>query len=192
MSRDRTVALVFLGNALLCSVLFIRTQQAFFVLLGIRAILTASCYWHRIAPSSEASWIEKFVALASAALPFLYQSETASSALLQKTSVFAAGNFAILAGTLLSVWGIAALGPRFSITPANRGRVVAGPYRWMNHPIYTGYLISEAALALTWPSPRNVILLVFSAALYALRANWETTQLQSTKPADTRAPPKPL
>ena len=43
-------------------------------------------------------------------------------------------------GLVLVVIGKMALGRSFGVVPANRGVVVRGPYTFVRHPIYTGYL----------------------------------------------------
>jgi protein-S-isoprenylcysteine O-methyltransferase Ste14 len=69
-------------------------------------------------------------------------------------------------GLLIVVVGKLALGRSFGIVPANRGVVTAGPYGFVRHPIYTGYLITHVAFLAAHPSLTNaVILLIADAAL---------------------------
>ena len=42
-----------------------------------------------------------------------------------------------------------ALGRSFGVAPANRGIVVRGPYSFVRHPIYTGYLITHTGFRKT-------------------------------------------
>jgi protein-S-isoprenylcysteine O-methyltransferase Ste14 len=61
-------------------------------------------------------------------------------------------------------WQIAAklfLRRSFGVAPANRGIKQSGPYRFMRHPIYAGYLATHIGLMLLMP-------LWFNAALYGL------------------------
>lgn len=63
------------------------------------------------------------------------------------------------------------LGRSFGLLPAQRRIVVAGPYRWVRHPIYLGYLISHIGFLLVNFSWRNlgVFVLLYAAQLYRIR-----------------------
>ncbi|MPV55581.1 isoprenylcysteine carboxyl methyltransferase [Burkholderia sp. HI2761] len=49
------------------------------------------------------------------------------------------------------------LGRSFGLLPANRGVVSTGAYRFMRHPIYVGYLLSEIGFLLSNFSTRNAL-----------------------------------
>ncbi len=49
------------------------------------------------------------------------------------------------------------LGRSFGLLPANRGVVSTGAYRFVRHPIYAGYLLSEIGFLLANFSTRNLI-----------------------------------
>ena len=59
-------------------------------------------------------------------------------------------------GLVIVVLGKMTLGRSFGIVPANRGVVVRGPYNFVRHPIYAGYLITHAAFLLAHPAPWNM------------------------------------
>lgn len=65
-----------------------------------------------------------------------------------------------LAGTLFEIYGKAALGRSFGIVAANRGIVVKGPYRFVRHPIYLGYLVTHVGFTLSNWSVRNLVIYV--------------------------------
>jgi protein-S-isoprenylcysteine O-methyltransferase Ste14 len=46
----------------------------------------------------------------------------------------------------------------FGVIAANRGVKLSGPYRIVRHPMYLGYMLTQAALLLSGPSLRNCIL----------------------------------
>jgi len=73
-------------------------------------------------------------------------------------------------GLIVVVVGKMTLGRSFGLVPANRGVVVAGPYAFVRHPIYCGYLVTHAAFLLAHPRFWNVVLVVVSDAALIVRA----------------------
>ncbi|MFA7587162.1 MAG: isoprenylcysteine carboxylmethyltransferase family protein [Novosphingobium sp.] len=62
-----------------------------------------------------------------------------------------------------NVWQVAAklvLRRSFGIAPANRGIKISGPYRFMRHPMYAGYLLSHIGVMMLMASPLNFALYV--------------------------------
>lgn len=70
-------------------------------------------------------------------------------------------------GLALQFAAKATLGRSFGLLPAQRRIVVRGPYRWVRHPIYLGYLVGHIGFLLVNLSWHNAA--VF-AALYAAQA----------------------
>ena len=62
------------------------------------------------------------------------------------------------------------LGRSFGIVPANRGVIVGGPYSFVRHPIYTGYLITHLGFLIAHPTPWNVMIAVTADAALIVRA----------------------
>jgi protein-S-isoprenylcysteine O-methyltransferase Ste14 len=62
-----------------------------------------------------------------------------------------------------------ALNRRFGITPANRGVQMGGPYRFVRHPMYLGYMVSQAGFLLGHASLWNVLILSCVCIAQALR-----------------------
>jgi protein-S-isoprenylcysteine O-methyltransferase Ste14 len=62
------------------------------------------------------------------------------------------------------------LGRSFGIVPANRGVIVGGPYSFVRHPIYTGYLITHLGFLIAHPTPWNVMIAVAADAALIVRA----------------------
>ncbi len=73
-------------------------------------------------------------------------------------------------GLILVVFGKMTLGRSFGMVPANRGVVVAGPYAFVRHPIYTGYLITHAAFLVAHPDLWNVVVLASTDLALIVRA----------------------
>jgi protein-S-isoprenylcysteine O-methyltransferase Ste14 len=83
---------------------------------------------------------------------FAYQL-TASSQLIPE---WAGGGFQII-GIAWQLFAKLSLGRSFGLLPANRGVVSTGAYRFVRHPIYAGYLLSEIGFLLTNFSTRNLV-----------------------------------
>jgi protein-S-isoprenylcysteine O-methyltransferase Ste14 len=76
-------------------------------------------------------------------------------------------------GLVLVVMGKMTLGRSFGIVPANRGVVVRGPYSFVRHPIYTGYLITHASFVVAHPTPWNLSVILIADVALILRALME-------------------
>jgi len=77
---------------------------------------------------------------------------------------------AFAAGLVLVIVGKLTLGRSFGIVPANRGVVMRGPYLFVRHPIYTGYLLTHVALLVAHPSAWNVTVLGIADTALVIRA----------------------
>jgi protein-S-isoprenylcysteine O-methyltransferase Ste14 len=73
-------------------------------------------------------------------------------------------------GLIVVVVGKMTLGRSFGLVPANRGVVVAGPYAFVRHPIYSGYLVTHVAFLLAHPHLWNVALVVIADSALIVRA----------------------
>lgn len=60
------------------------------------------------------------------------------------------------AGLILVVLSKVTLGRSFGIVPANRGVVIRGPYRFVRHPIYVGYVVTHLAFVVAHPTAWNL------------------------------------
>jgi len=76
-------------------------------------------------------------------------------------------------GLTLVIVGKMALGRSFGVVPANRGIVVRGPYSFVRHPIYTGYLITHVGFVLANPTTWNISLILVGDAALVVRALME-------------------
>jgi len=73
-------------------------------------------------------------------------------------------------GLMLVILGKVTLGRSFGIAPANRGVVIDGPYSFVRHPIYTGYMIAHLAFLIANPTPLNAIVVGLADGALILRA----------------------
>jgi protein-S-isoprenylcysteine O-methyltransferase Ste14 len=82
-------------------------------------------------------------------------------------------------GLALVIMGKMTLGRSFGLVPANRGVVVRGPYGFVRHPIYTGYLITHIGFLVANPSPWYVAAMVIADAALIVRALLEERVLSA-------------
>src|SRR5262249_55491314 len=73
-------------------------------------------------------------------------------------------------GVIVVVIGKMTLGRSFGLVPANRGVVVAGPYAFVRHPIYSGYLVTHVAFLLAHPHFWNIVLVAVADTALIIRA----------------------
>jgi protein-S-isoprenylcysteine O-methyltransferase Ste14 len=73
-------------------------------------------------------------------------------------------------GLMIVVAGKVSLGRSFGLTPANRGVVSRGLYRFLRHPIYLGYLTTHVGFITANASLRNIALLAVADTALLLRA----------------------
>jgi hypothetical protein len=76
-------------------------------------------------------------------------------------------------GLLIVVAAKIALGRSFGLVPANRGIVVRGPYCFVRHPIYLGYVISHVAFFLAQPTMWNAAVILIGDGTLIARALME-------------------
>jgi isoprenylcysteine carboxyl methyltransferase (ICMT) family protein YpbQ len=87
-------------------------------------------------------------------------------------------------GLLLELFGVILtqvariyMGRSFGILPANRGIVSNGPFRFVRHPIYLGWLVLSIGYAMSYASSRNVVLIVATLPFMLWRIDQEETHL---------------
>jgi protein-S-isoprenylcysteine O-methyltransferase Ste14 len=103
--------------------------------------------------------VDWLLGTAGTSLPLFASAEGAQSALvpLQFCAVI------MLAGLYIEISAKLALGRRFGIVAANRGIEIAGPYRFVRHPMYVGYTMVHVGFLMAFPSLWNAVL--YSAEL---------------------------
>ena len=79
----------------------------------------------------------------------------------------------ILAGLVCQVWAKLTLRRSFGLTPANRGLKVRGPYRYVRHPMYLGYLVGWIGFYMLNPSLWNTLVYGFCLVCQAWRIEAE-------------------
>jgi protein-S-isoprenylcysteine O-methyltransferase Ste14 len=61
-----------------------------------------------------------------------------------------------LVGVIITQSARLYLGRKFALLPANRGIVSRGPFAFIRHPIYAGWLILSVGYVMAYPNARNV------------------------------------
>ena len=86
-----------------------------------------------------------------------------------------------LSGVLVVFLSLATLGRSFGIVAANRGVKTRGPYRFVRHPAYMGYLICYLGYVAENPRPLNFVLLFVSTSFQLIRISEEERVLGSSR-----------
>ncbi len=104
-------------------------------------------------------------------------------------SNFSASGMAYEAGVLLEFLGVVlsqasriCMGHTFAVLPANRGIVTKGPFHFVRHPVYLGWIMLVIGFCATYPNPWNVMMLVACMGLTFWRIHLEE-ELLGTDPA---------
>src|SRR6266481_7079037 len=69
------------------------------------------------------------------------------------------------------------MGRSFGVLPANRGIVSKGPFRFVRHPIYFGWLILSIGYSMSFASERNVVLIAMTLPFMVWRISQEEKHL---------------
>jgi protein-S-isoprenylcysteine O-methyltransferase Ste14/signal transduction histidine kinase len=141
------------------------------LLIGLKSVLVAGLFLFRTQPEKESRGFTKSLAYLSAFLPFAFLRN--GSPIAEGGWFYKAGLIVCVAGDALATWALVHLGRSFGVSPAKRQLVASGPYRFLKHPIYLGYLISEISFFVLHFSIWNGALLVASASLMLFRAKAE-------------------
>jgi protein-S-isoprenylcysteine O-methyltransferase Ste14 len=86
-------------------------------------------------------------------------------------------------GRIIAAWGAFYLGRSFGIFVSVREVVLGGPYRYVRHPIYLGYLLMFGGLALAYSCSALFIIVPTHFGLFLWRARLEETRLAESSPA---------
>jgi protein-S-isoprenylcysteine O-methyltransferase Ste14 len=149
-------------------------EQINILLLISEGLVVAFLLVRRPAARMSTDWREWAVALTATLVPmFVNQSNDSNLA------PAAACAALLLMGLIIQVHAKLALGRSFGCVPAHRGLKMDGPYRFVRHPMYCGYLLSHMGFLLMNPTMRNVVVYGLSWALQVPRIFAEERLLSS-------------
>jgi protein-S-isoprenylcysteine O-methyltransferase Ste14 len=92
------------------------------------------------------------------------------------------GFILFMIGPVIALWGILYLGRSFGVFVEVRTVVLGGPYRWVRHPMYLGWICMYAGLALGSFSAVYFLLVLIHIFLLRYRARLEEAQLSEYSP----------
>lgn len=171
--------------AVFTAIALYRWSQSDFLFFALTALRDAGAVWFLVTrrPSSTLRrfGLNEVLAYASSALPLMYLNGTHDIAPISEAII----NCLSIVGFTLATLALFELGTSFGVTPANRGVVRSGIYRYLRHPMYVGYVIAEVGLAVV--NPFNWVILAISVSLYLLRARCESRLLVSEELKSTPA-----
>jgi protein-S-isoprenylcysteine O-methyltransferase Ste14 len=113
-----------------------------------------------------ADWIAGFV---GSCMPLLIGAIAPETALVPQ--ILAA--FLIIFGMVLHLLAKLTLRRSFGAVAANRGVKASGPYRVVRHPMYLGYILSQAGILLAGPTARNVAVVLVCWLFFVWRIDAE-------------------
>lgn len=148
-----------------------QTQLVFFLLLVLRDFVAAYFFLKRNQTQVKATRFQSVLAYLSSAMPLIYFSPSEDVKLF-----FLISNLLSIVGFLLVALATIELGQSIGISPANRGYVRTGIYRYIKHPMYWGYVVSEVGMVFL--NPLNGVINLISFSLYYLRSKFENVVLK--------------
>ena len=90
------------------------------------------------------------------------------------------GAFVTVVGVVFAIWARYRLGRNWgSDTKEDPVLVTSGPYAYVRHPIYAGYLLSHAAFACAYPTVWNISVIILCDTALVVRAFYEEKLLKA-------------
>jgi protein-S-isoprenylcysteine O-methyltransferase Ste14 len=134
------------------------------LLLPSEGVVVAFLLVRRPAATISRRPLEWFLALAATISPMLV-----NTGIGEPLIPVTAAAFLLLAGLLVQVWAKLTLGRSLGLVPAHRGLKTSGPYHYVRHPMYAGYLLSHLAFLLVNPTWWNLAVYGFCYGLQVPR-----------------------
>ena len=153
---------------------FMRTRHLTgLLLLASEAMVVVLTIFRRRADGVDRTTAARVAAVVSMLGPPLLRASNGFSLVPDNVSAFASA-----VGFCVVIAGMFTLGRSFGIVPANRGVVAAGPYLFVRHPIYAGYLITHVAFLTAHPTAANMAIVLCADTALVARALFEERMLE--------------
>ncbi|MBA1155894.1 methyltransferase family protein [Microvirga mediterraneensis] len=75
----------------------------------------------------------------------------------------------MLTGIIINIWAKLSLRRSFGIVAANRGVKTNGPYNFVRHPMYFGYVVTQIGFLLANPTIHNIVCYLSASTFQVLR-----------------------
>ena len=125
----------------------------------ILPVILVICRKWSNSPVMSTNPLDWFLALVAANAPLMAAPGEALGAIIPQAMC----SWIIVSGFLVQISAKIILWRSFGVVPAAREIKVLGPYRFVRHPMYLGYIIQHIGFLLAYPTPWN--LAVYSGAL---------------------------
>ncbi len=143
------------------------------IILPSEALVVVLIIFRRRTDTLSLRWQDWMAALCATILPTFVISTGKQPSL----SIGLLAAFLGLVGFIVQVHGKICLGRSFGLVAANRGIKSSGPYRFVRHPIYAGYLFGHVAFLIMFPAPWNICVLCVALLLQLYRIRGEENVL---------------
>jgi protein-S-isoprenylcysteine O-methyltransferase Ste14 len=135
------------------------------LMLASEALVVALTLVRRSAGTVDRSWKARILTIFSTFGPPLVRPISVATLSSESVAIIISA-----IGLMIVVTGKLSLGRSFGLSPANRGIVCSGLYRFVRHPIYLGYLLTHAGFAIAYPADWNLVILAAADTALMLRA----------------------
>ena len=142
------------------------------LLLASEALVVAFTLVRRSAGTVDRTWKARILTMVATFGPPLVRPVSVAALAPESLTIVIAA-----VGLMVVVLGKLSLGRSFGLTPANRGVVSSGLYRFVRHPIYLGYLITHVGFVMANPADWNLLVLAAADVALLLRAKCEERTL---------------
>jgi protein-S-isoprenylcysteine O-methyltransferase Ste14 len=93
-----------------------------------------------------------------------------------------AGIACVIVGPAIGLWGLLHLGRSFGVIVTVREVVLSGPYRWVRHPMYLGWIVTLCGVVCMRPAVAYIFHGAVHIGLLVYRARLEEGQLSASSP----------
>lgn len=166
-------SIMMFGFGLLALYRWQQTHLIFFLLLVLRDFVAGYFFLKRESAQATSGKLVSLIAYLSSAMPLLYFGpDHATKEMLLASDILAIIGFLFIALATIE------LGTSIGISPAKRSLVKSGIYKWVGHPMYVGYALSELGMSVI--NPKNIFIFCIAMMLYLQRTKFEKRLLTAT------------